>query len=244
MMIRLLILLALLWPSTSWAAIAFDAAASGNATGTSLAYSHTVSGSDRVLIVGVTLYSNSTQTVSTVTYNGVSMTLIPSCTAEANDLRVEQWYLVAPATGANNVVVTPTATTPAISSVAASFTGVDQSTPIGTCATATGTSTGPSVNVTSAAGEVVVDTMAFWGSGSSPSGTQGASQTFRDDDFYDHAFGRFYNAVSTEAGAGTVTMSWTIDDNHNWAIAGTPLKEASGGGGGTVRNLLLMGVGQ
>lgn len=238
-----LVFAVLLSPSLAWSQITFDAASSGNGSGTSLTYSHTTgSGSNRALIVDVTLYADASQTVSTVTYNGASLSLITSCTAATGGVRVEQWYMVAPATGTADVVVTPSATTPAIASTASSYTGVNQSTPLGTCATATGTSTGPTVDVTSASTDLVVDALGFWGSGGSVSPTVGAGQTFRDDDFFQHAFGRFYNAVSTEAGATTVTISWTIDGSHNWALVGTPLKQASGGGGSASR-LMLLGVG-
>lgn len=242
--ISLLLCSLLLWPTWAWSAIAVDAGVAGSGTGTSLTYGHTVSGSDRILVVGVTLYSDSTQTVSTVTYGGVSLTLISGCTAEQADIRTEQWYLIAPAAGTANVVVTLSATSGAIASTAVSFTGVDQSTPLGTCVTATGFNAAPTVAVSSAAGELVVDALAVFDGIGAAAPTVGASQTQRAYGEHGHAFGDFGAGASTEAGAGTVTMSWSLSGSRWWAIAATPLKEAAGGGGSTVRNLMLMGVGQ
>src|SRR2546427_11416651 len=64
--------------------------------------------------------------------------------------------LVNPATGANNVVVTLSAATN-VKGGATSWSNVDQTTPVGTAATNTGSSLTPSVTVASAAEEIVHD---------------------------------------------------------------------------------------
>src|SRR5258708_6597863 len=61
--------------------IAFDTASSANtgtATASSLTWSHTVgaAGTNRILIVGVSIRNNSSQTVSSVTYGGTALTLV------------------------------------------------------------------------------------------------------------------------------------------------------------------------
>lgn len=94
-------------------AIAYDATSRG--TGTA---SHTCSGSNRILILSVISQSGS----STPTYNGVSMTPLTSQTTAHH--KHEVFYLVAPATGANNIVCTGGTW------VATSYTGVSQSSPI------------------------------------------------------------------------------------------------------------------
>ena len=86
-------------------AIAFDAATNGNYNGGSannVTFSHTCTGSDLILLVGI--YATSLNTTG-VTYNGVSMTEIGTAFAIGSD-NLSAWYLVNPATGANNVVAT------------------------------------------------------------------------------------------------------------------------------------------
>src|SRR4029079_3160852 len=109
--------------------IAFDAASSadtGTVTAASLTWSHTIgaSGVNRILIVGVSIRSSSSQTVSSVTYNATSLTLVGQTTNSTN-ARVEIWRLIAPATGAHNVVLTLSAAARFVGG-AASFTGVSQ----------------------------------------------------------------------------------------------------------------------
>jgi hypothetical protein len=104
-------------------AIAHDANASGLSASSPATFSHTCTGSDRILFVAAA--SNTSETVTGVTYNGVSMTEVDSVTAGATQ---HLFYLVAPATGANNVVVSTSGSVAVGSSV--SYTGVDQTSPI------------------------------------------------------------------------------------------------------------------
>lgn len=108
-------------------AIAFDAATDGGSTtGTSLTFSHTCSGSNRILFVGVR-GDTASDTITGVTYNGVAMTLIPSTKHNDGSNRwVYLFYLIAPATGANNVVVSSSSSV-LINAAAVSYTGAKQS---------------------------------------------------------------------------------------------------------------------
>lgn len=91
-------------------AIAFDNATSGafGANVASKTVSHTTGGgTDRILFVGVAMSGNvTTDIVTGITYNGVSMTKITSAAGIAGQTgAVTVYYLIAPATGANDVVV-------------------------------------------------------------------------------------------------------------------------------------------
>lgn len=88
-------------------AIAFDATTTGGATtGTSLTYSHTTgTDNNRILFVAVRGGGGEGDRVSGVTYAGQSLTKIGTATEPGDLIVVTLWYLVAPATGANNVVV-------------------------------------------------------------------------------------------------------------------------------------------
>ncbi len=104
-------------------AIAFDSSSEASGTSTSLTYSHTTSGDDRLLIVGVS-YNDNEDLSTTVTYNGVSMTKIAEAT-QGSFIYASLWYLEAPATGANDIVVTISASK-TITSICGSYTGCAQ----------------------------------------------------------------------------------------------------------------------
>ena len=85
-------------------AIAFDAVSHtwGN-TVTSLTIAHTCTGSNLVLVVFSLGYSN--QTTTGITYNGVSLTKIVAYKPSiADTFEQSVWYLLNPATGANNII--------------------------------------------------------------------------------------------------------------------------------------------
>lgn len=104
--------------------IAFDAATPGlDGAATSLTWSHTCStGANRILFVGA--FGNTTDVVTGCTYGGVAMTLIGKIQVPA-DRWLYLWCLVAPATGANNVVVSASSSV-LISAASSSYTGASQ----------------------------------------------------------------------------------------------------------------------
>ena len=196
-------------------AIAFDAVSLGNgASVNSLTIAHTCAGSNLVLVVDVRV-SDLTTTVTGITYNGVALTKIDSQTAPAGR-SIEKWYLINPATGANNCVISLSASPGSVRGDVRSYTDVHQTTAIGTPAKASGTSTAPTVNVTSATDERVVDGIAH---ANNTTQTVGAGQTQRGS--------QTGMATSEEAGAASVTMSWTLAGSEDWAIIAVALKPAA-----------------
>lgn len=109
-------------------AIAFDAASTGrkNANDTAaLTVAHTCTGTDLILWVGVA--AGQGDLISTVTYNGVAMTqAVKKTSTNSNTNYLYLYYLINPATGANNIVVTPSGST-YLELCAASYTGAKQS---------------------------------------------------------------------------------------------------------------------
>ena len=202
--------------------IAFDAASltTTGSKGTSHTWSHTVgaAGTNRILIVGTS--AESAVAVTNVTYAGQSLTLLGGQSTPGSVTRTELWYILAPATGTNNIVVNLGANKK-LAAGAASWTGVHQTATFGTAVFASGTSTSPTVDLTSASGEVVVDAMA---NKSSTSRTEGANQTLH---WSGNSGGKPSSAGSSESGAATVTMSWTLGASVEWAIGAVPLKQAS-----------------
>lgn len=178
---------------------------------TSLTFSHTVSGADRLLIVGVQTNGSN---VTGVTYAGVAMTAVGQLTS--GGVRVEMFRLIAPATGANSVVVSVAATTD-IGAAASSYTGAHQTTPLGAAATASGTGTEPTVNVVAAVDDLVIDATGMVNAVL----TAGPGQTQRAN--YSTGVDLLTGVMSTEPGAATVTMSWTGGTN-DWAAIGVAMK--------------------
>ena len=75
------------------------------ATVTEMTVAFTVSGTNRILYVGINGDSGASDLTTGVTYAGVAMTLITSRRKDS-DRWQSFWYLLAPATGSNNVVIT------------------------------------------------------------------------------------------------------------------------------------------
>jgi hypothetical protein len=109
-------------------------------------------------------------------------------------------------------------------SFVSTYSGVDQTTPVGTAVTAQSAGVGTTtatVNASSAASELVVDGMI---TRQGQTITAGANQTDRGN-VTDSA--NWVAGISEEAGAGTVTMSWTLGSDNLWAIVAVPLKPAA-----------------
>lgn len=102
--------------------IAWDASTQGTAgTSSPQTYSHTCTGTDRILFVSVF----SQTSVTSVTYAGVPMTELGNTSYSSPTGKSYLFMLVNPASGANNVVVTHSGSYHA--SVAVSYTGAKQS---------------------------------------------------------------------------------------------------------------------
>ena len=229
-------LLCLLAATNGWAAVAFDAATSSDcASCTSLSWSHTTSsGSDRLLTVGVQISGNLV-TLSGVTYNSISLS--GTCSAantNGDEYRAYISELVAPATGANTVAITPSRTAFDLIGGAVTWTGAHQTTPTGTCASATGNSSAPSVAPTVASDEIAIDSVIV---ATHDAMTAGSGQTERWDRT---PFFVARGGGSTEAGPNP-TMSWTVTSS-NWAITAVGVKPAASASG-CVPKLMLLGVG-
>ena len=104
-------------------AIALDSASTYKTQfpGTSLTWAHTCTGSDLILIVTVTVEQG--DRVTGVTYNGVAMTQGIKAANGVPYLYI--YYLVNPATGANNIVVSVSSSSD-IHAASASYTGASQ----------------------------------------------------------------------------------------------------------------------
>ena len=112
--------------------VATNGGNSGAATVNSFSWNHTCTGSNLILIVAI---ADGTGTTTGVTYNNVSLTKI-----NGTGYGTSLWYLINPATGTHSVVVSRTNNqASSLGGVSASYSGVNQSSPIDSSNAITGT---------------------------------------------------------------------------------------------------------
>jgi len=191
--------------------IAFDSGSSGKTSGAStLTISHTVgAGADRLLLVAAACINGTDFLASaTVTYGGVSLGAPKyAVTATANNI-VRVWWMVAPATGTANVVIT-TAAGASVKAFVTSWAGVDQTTPISAAVSSgTGYALSPLTHSIAAASGVAVDFLC--NRAASKTMTVGAGQTQIGT-----ALAGFASTSVASYKAGATSMSWTHPDNGN-----------------------------
>ena len=199
--------------------------------------SHTVSaGTNRYLAVGVSMKTGDAQ-VDSVTYGGVPLSPIGFVASAADADRTEMWQLVNPAVGNADVVVNISGDRRLVVGVI-SFFGVHQTTPHGGFVSAFGQSTLPTVTIASSAADLVLDTVTSQGDALTL--TVGPGQTERWNRFSQKGKGKkgkkgkaqkgsrndAWSAGSTEPGAVTVVMSWTLGEIRNWSIGAISIHTA------------------
>lgn len=152
--------------------ITFDtASSSGNTTGTTGTLAHTIgSGSNRILLVGVLSFQNGTS-ASGVTYNGTPLTQAALYNpGGGTGVTLELWYLLNPAVGTHNIVVTfPTSQTMEIGG--ASFFGAAQTAPTDGTHNATGNGSSISNSISTTTDNDLVFDIAYQGRNISPAQT-------------------------------------------------------------------------
>lgn len=228
------------WAPTEIPGITFDAASNSGYQSASAGYSwsHTCSGDDRYLVVGISLLSVA-QTVTAMTYNGVTMALLFAQSSATGAARIEIWGLAAPAIGTNTISATLSGSI-ASAGNASSYNGVHQTSPTEGAAGADATNTGAAdatVNVTTTADkDFVVDIVAT----DDVAITVGAGQTQTGNVTGAGGSGAMsYEGPKTPA--GSVTMSWTnVGALATWVTGGIALRPvtASTLGGSFISNIL------
>ncbi len=214
----LILLVLLIGFNNAHAAVAIDARSSGGkASGNSLTIPHTTSGSNRLMLVGFSIEDNQDRQVSSMTYNGVSLSLVGSREISGKP-HIEIWKLVNPPTGSHNVIINLDGLQDkGMVGGVVTFTGVDQTTPLGTFASSTGEASQASVNVSAAIGDIVFATVMRW---HNPLGNVGSGETQQWKLDYDKTHG----GGSTETATSTsVNMSWS-ESSQQWAMGGVAVK--------------------
>lgn len=215
------------------AQVAVDSATStnaeetGNATRTlTFAHTTTATGTNLLMLVGVSInITNATTTAVTgVTYNGATLFFLGAHNDAGNTRRVEMWYMQAPATGNHNVAVKvdiPAAATVGVVAGAVTFTGVDQTVPLGSFVSADGAAAAYSqLYVPSVVNGMILDTLAI---GGPETVTIPGPQVSEWNLSTANGLGQHNDppdvtgSASTRTGAPDVPLSETFSANSNWS---------------------------
>jgi hypothetical protein len=222
----IIILLAFLF----WASMASGAAPvagigciSNTTNAVSVSYPCTINaGSDRAVVMGIILAAG--ESVSSLSFAGSPVTSVSTVTLGGAAAQMHRQ--LNPPTGSQQLAYDVSAFSDTTGAVM-QFTGVHQTTPTDTPATATGgPTTGSTLNTGSASGDLVVDLVHMCCTDCAASGTldPGGGQTLGV---------RLYNVdlggvtgMSTKAGAGSVTTTWactTPETLDEWMTIGVSL---------------------
>lgn len=209
-------------------AIALDATSNSGAAGVSpFTWSHTCTGTNRLLIVGVNLCGASQPAVSAVTYNGVSMTKVQGnqqSSGLGSFAESSVWFLHNPATGANIISVTyANGVNGGGYCIGASYTGAQQS----SAADAVGGNSGTTTGAVTASVTTVANNCWVFGTGA----VGGSSSTISTPTLTDRGTGTAGGFVGGAGGvqdnnapktpAGAVTFGWTVNHSFGaWAFSG------------------------
>lgn len=186
-------------------------------------------GSDRLLLVGVSQWKSADtapignfNTSETLTVHDAATIAEAGGTRRATVLR-----RIAPSNATAAVTVSWSgATCDEAVLGATSWTGVHQTTPLGTAQKASSSSGAPSVTVTASTGDAVHDVVsADDGPGGGTGLTAGQTQRWNVPAASDTTAG----AGQSAAGSASVVMSWTYSAGY-WAQVGVKIAQTSGGG--------------
>src|SRR5450755_1726298 len=228
----------------SAAQVLVDATTSSSATllgpgSSNLTFAHTTAGTNRLLLVGVSInIANSpTSGVVGVTYGGTPLNLVGAHNDAGGTRRVEMWSLRAPAIGTNvNVVVTvnvPATQFEGVVAGATTFTGVDQTVPLGTFVSAdgaagacTGIATGCSaVDVPSVINGMILDTLATEGTQTvTVANPQVGQWNVRSSNTANPGV---RSSGSTRSGAPSVPISEIFSTTSNWSLGAVSMNPST-----------------
>jgi hypothetical protein len=138
------------------AAIALDATSTATCNPcTSLTFAHTVSGSNRTLVVGIQTGGDTSNGIYSVAYNGASSTMLAKNFIVSPTDPIWLFQHIAPTTGTNNIVIDKTGSG-FISAFATSYTGVNQAITGSTTNSCTGCASLTTSTTTTADNSVIV----------------------------------------------------------------------------------------
>ncbi|WP_189579791.1 Ig-like domain-containing protein, partial [Mongoliitalea lutea] len=175
-------------------------------------------GANKVLIVGVTAQQPGAF-VTGVTYNGIPLTSLVNH-FNPSQTRVNIWYLVNPPVGNFNVVVNNSQSDNGVIGVT-SFSGVDQTSPFGPVAFASGSSSAASVNISSAQDQLIYSLTAF---NNGTTHTFPAGQTSLWNSTINSSVS---GSASVRLSSGTSTTMTANSTSAPWSTVGVAIRPAT-----------------
>jgi uncharacterized repeat protein (TIGR01451 family) len=185
-----------------------------------------------LLIVGVSMniVNSPTATVSSITYNGTALNFLGAHNDAANTERVEIWYLLAPAAGTNNIVVSvniPGGVNQLVGVVAGAvtFTGVDQTVPLSPFVSASGAAGAFSqLDVPSVINGMILDTLAVTGN---QTVTIPGPQVSQWNTNTGAGASDVRSSGSSRSGAPSVPISETFSGTSNWSLGAVSINPST-----------------
>lgn len=221
------------WDGASWqpyaapatSTVAIDARAPGATAAfinnsTTLSWTHTCSGTNRYLVVGIVVGGGSSSMTTAVTCNGNAMTSLGRQQSNNQNDGFVQLFGIIPPVGSCTIVVTTSGTAQPLIGGSISATGVDQTSPVRNMVSTYGDGTSIQVTPTGATGDLFIDA-ACCGSGILTS-----TQTLQTLENYNYSTAAGNMAMSTAPGAATANMGYACESDW-WGIVGISLR-ASG----------------
>lgn len=202
-------------------AVAADAVSTASGNGvTSISWSHTCTGTDRALFVGM----SHSGTITGVTYNGVAMTLVNEAVPGDGAYKAAWWKLSNPASGANTVVVSFSASATGEGG-AFSVTGAHQTTASlsSGAATSTGLDATPTITITSASGDMVLGMTASNQAFAPVAPGTGGTELWDIEAVFVSSW------AVREDGAASVVVDGTATSFEGWNMAGFNIVAAAAG---------------
>ena len=205
--------------------VTIDSTTTGTAAtnASSVTVSHTTSGTDRLMLVSVSIGDHNGDSVSGVTYNGNALSHVGT-QAGVGQTRVEIWSLVAPDLGTHDVVVSFATNAHDGATVGAiTFNDVHQTNALGAFGGADGDSASTATaGIASDANDLVFAAVAAQDSSDVEFTANTGSELW--DLFRDTANA---SATTIAGAAGGVTANWTMSNNAQWAVGGVAINATS-----------------
>ncbi|HSW92078.1 MAG TPA: kelch repeat-containing protein, partial [Candidatus Saccharimonadales bacterium] len=187
---------------------------------TTLSWSHTCSGTNRYLVVGIAVGAGLAGWTTTVTCNGNAMTSLGRQQSNNQSDGYVQLFGIIPPVGACTILATTSNAALPMIGGSISATGVDQTTPVRSALTAYGDGTSIQVTPTGASGDLFIDAACCG------SGVLTSNQTLQVLKNYDYTSAAGNMAMSTAPGAASAAMGYTCESDW-WGTVGISLR-ASG----------------
>ena len=182
-----------------------------------------VAGSDKILLVSVDVFrdNNAPATVTSVTYDGTALNQVSTAYWSSNPrVRSYLYFLLNPDAGTKQISVALSATSSYVVGGSVTYINVNQTTPILSSNSATGSGTNPSVSLTAAGtnSKVLFGHLAAYRT-SGYTITDAQTTRWSETNRYYKGFGSEKTVTS-----GTASTSWTTSNTASWVAIGALLQ--------------------